>query len=406
MLENWVAFFGRRPANSAAFMCALGLASAMLSGCDNLNPSKEYSQLRVGLTPTKARGVLGDKVSLEIAVANACSLSSIKFSGADVEITAAKDFGVKEYVLRTLLVQCRVYGLDEKSAKAGDVEIEIDFKQNSNPNVANIAVKVELNGKPIDLVVERVGDDPLSAHQLSTPALFQYPSKIIRALNPKIRDLTRSDFIERICGSKFQIPTESWISAFSSDSFPVASLVLKLNPTLFEPNASPRKNDLSFHTPTTESTADYFVSYAFKGREFEPEITCWSKNVSKPSNNPVQPNQCSEEVIAASISKQKNYPILAGNAQMSGDFLKPFCGLGEMAILLVDIPLYSESSCNSGGRSSAGRGCYVSISQSWFKVDGQVTAIVSALQSNGVERGLRDYGLPGYRCTSRIAQAF
>ncbi|MCA3698030.1 hypothetical protein [Aquidulcibacter sp.] len=128
--------------------------------------------------------------------------------------------------------------------------------------------------------------------------------------------------------------------------------------------------------------------------------------MSKPSNFPIQPTPCSEEEIAASISKQKNHPILARNARMSRDFLKPFCGLGEMAILLVDIPVYSESSCNSGGRSSAGRGCYVSISQSWFEIDGRVTAIVSALQSNGFERGLHDYDLPGYRCTSRIAQAF
>lgn len=406
MLENWFSTSARDQSSPHTIVVALGLACAVLTGCDNLNPSTEYRQLHAALTPTKAREVLGDKVSLEVAVANACSLNSIKFSGADVEITAAKDFGVKEYILRTLLVQCRVYGLDEKSAKAGDVEIEIDFSQNSKPSVANIAVMVELNGKPIDLEVERVGDDLLSAPQFSMLALFQYPSKIIRALNPKMRDLTRSDFIEKVCGSEFQIPTQSWISAFSSDSFPVASLALKLNPNLFEPNASLRKGDLAFSTPTTESTADYFVSYAFKGREIDPGITYWSKNVSKPSNNPVQPNPCSEEVIAASISKQKNYPILAGNARMSGDFLKPFCGLGEMAILLVDIPLYSESSCNSGSRSSAGRDCYASITQSWFKVDGQVTAIVSALLSNGVERGLRDYDLPGYRCSSRIAQAF
>lgn len=405
-LENWFSTSTRGQSSPRTIVLSLGLTCAVLTGCDNLNPSAEYRQLHAGLTPTKAREVLADKIALEIAVTNACSLNSIKFSGADVEITAAKDFGVKEYILRTLLVQCRVHGLDEKSAKAGDVEIEIDFSQNSESNVANIAVNVELNGKPIDLEVERVGVDLLSAPQFSTPALFQYPSKIIRALNPKIRDLTRSGFIERVCGSKFQIPTESWISAFSSDSFPVASLALKLNPSSFEPNVSLRKDDLSFNTPTTESTADYFVSYAFKGREFEPEITYWSKNVTKPKNNAVQPNQCSEDEIAASISKQKKYPILAGNARMSGGFLKPFCGLDEMAILLVDIPLYSESSCYSGGRSSAGRGCYVSISQSWFKVDGQVTAIVSALQSNGVERGLHDYDLPGYRCTSRIAQAF
>jgi hypothetical protein len=405
-LENWFSTSTRGQSSPRTIVLSLGLTCAVLTGCDNLNPSTEYRQLHAGLTPTKAREVLGDKVSLEISVATACSLSSIKFSGPDLEITAAKDFGVKEYILRTLLVQCRVYGLDEKSAKAGDVEIEIDFSQNSEPSIANITVNVELNGKPIDLEAERVGDDRLSAPQFSTPALFQYPSKIIRTLNPKIRDLTRSGFIERVCGSKFQIPTESWITAFSSNSFPVASLALKLNPSSFESNASLRKDDLSFNTPTTESTADYFVSYAFKGREFEPEITYWSKNVSKLSNNPVQPNPCSEDEIAASISKQKNYPILAGNARMSGDFLKPFCGLSETAILLADIPLYSESSCNSGGRSLAGRGCYVSISQSWFKVDGQVTAIVSALQSNEVERGLHEYDLPGYRCTSRIAQAF
>jgi len=387
-------------------MCAFGLSSATLTGCDNLNPSAEYRQLRAELTPTKVREVLGDKVALEIAVANSCSLNSIKFSGADIEITAAKDFGVKGYILRTLLVQCRANGLDKKSAKAGDVEIEIDFSQNSEPNVAKIAVNLELNGKPIDLEVERVGNDLLSEHQISTPALFQYPSKIIRALYPDAQKLSGSEIVEKVCGSEFQIPIQSWVSAFSSDSFPVASLALKLNPTLFEPVASLRKDDISFSTPTTESTADYFVSYAFAGREIEPEITYWSKNVSKPSNFPIQPTPCSEEEIAASISKQKNHPILARNARMSRDFLKPFCGLGEMAILLVDIPLYSESSCNSGGRSSAGRGCYVSISQSWFEIDGRVTAIVSALQSNGFERGLHDYDLPGYRCTSRIAQAF
>lgn len=183
-------------------------------------------------------------------------------------------------------------------------------------------------------------------------------------------------------------------------------LVLKLNPNSVEPNVSLRKDDLSFNTPTTESTADYFVSYAFKGREIDPEITYWSKNLSKPIRNPVQPNPCSEAEVAASISKQESYPILVGNARKSGDFLMPFCGLSEMAILLVDIPLYSEDSCTTRGRSSAGRDCYASITQSWFKVDGQVTAIVSALLSNGVERGLRDYDLPGYRCTSRIAQSF
>ena len=159
VLENWFSTSARDQCCPHTIVVALGLACAVLTGCDNLNPSTEYRQLHAGLTPSKVREVLGDKVSLEISVANACSLNTIKFSGPDLEITAAKDFGVKEYILRTLLVQCRVYGLDEKSAKAGDVSIEIDFSQNSKPSVANIAVEVKLNGKPVDLEVERVGDD-------------------------------------------------------------------------------------------------------------------------------------------------------------------------------------------------------------------------------------------------------
>ncbi|WP_157893518.1 hypothetical protein, partial [Aquidulcibacter paucihalophilus] len=224
VLENWFSTSARDQCCPHTIVVALGLACAVLTGCDNLNPSTEYRQLHAGLTPSKVREVLGDKVSLEISVANACSLNTIKFSGPDLEITAAKDFGVKEYILRTLLVQCRVYGLDEKSAKAGDVSIEIDFSQNSKPSVANIAVMVELNGKPVDLEVESEREDLLSTRQLSTPALFQYPSKIIRALNPQMRDPSRSEFIKKVCGSEFQIPTQSWISAFSSVSFPIASL--------------------------------------------------------------------------------------------------------------------------------------------------------------------------------------
>jgi len=411
VLENWVAFFGRRPPNSAAFMCALGMASAMLSGCDGGKSSRDYRQLQGSLTPVEAREILQDKVPLEQSVAKACGLSHVSFVGSDLPISPSPDFGVKEYILRSMLVYCRVYRTEHARRASGTLAISIDRTQNKVPRLSNVTINVSLDGAPMPLNVTQKADVNPEDPREPLPKLFFYPKAIVNALGSGQRPLRRQAFFNRICSMLYKIPNDSNFAAAFNDTGPTADLPLALHPKFFGMRcAIPECRNSIAGGARAEHSKEFSVAYLFSGANSDPDgsyvvkVPRTSYTTETPYAAPEKPGEqlamCNAEGLDRFAMLQQKHSFLARIDSRSQVVYQPLCGLGSVQPWLPEIPIYDDVECSHGGSR-----CELRVTQSWIKENGNMIALTEAYMSDG--RGVHNekFGQK-VSCASRISQSF
>lgn len=408
---NLAAFFGRRPANAAAFMCAFGLLSAMLNKCEFGISSQDYEQLQGNLTPAVAREILRDKVPLEQSVAKACGLSQVSFVGADLPISPSPDFGVKEYILRSMLVYCRVYRTEHTRRAQGNLAISIDRTQNKVPRLSNVIINVSLEGAPMPLHVLQKADVNPEYPRGPLPKLFFYPKAIVHALGSGQSPLRRHAFFDRICSKSYKIPNDNnFVSAFS-ETGPTAELPLAVHPKFFGGKCTiPECGNLITGGPRAYWNKEFSVVYLFSRTNSDPDGAYAVRTppttfkVEPPYIAPAVPGEqfakCSAEDWDRFAALQERDPSLARTDSRGQLVYQPFCGLGSVQPLLQEIPIYDDVECSHGGSR-----CELRVTQSWIKENGNMIALTEAYMSDG--RGVHNEKF-GQKvgCASRISQSF
>ncbi len=384
VLENCVGVFARRPANSAAFMYALGLAIVLLTGCELSASSQDYRQLQGSLTPLQAREILQDKVPLEQSVAKACGLSQVSFVGSDLPISPSPDFGVKEYVLRSMLVYCRVYRTDHARRTSGTLAISIDRTQNKVPRLSNVTLNVSLNGAPIPLDVRQRADVNPEYPREPLPKLFFYPKAIVNALDSGQRPLRRQAFFNRICSKSYKIPNHSNSTAAFSETGPTAGLPLALHPKFFGSRcAIPECMNSMTVGPSAARPKEYSVVYIFSRKNSDPDGNYVIKTpptryiTETPYAAPAKPGEqlavCNAEDLDRFAMLQQKHSFLARIDSRSQVVYQPFCGLGSVQPWLPEIPIYDDVDFSHGGSR-----CELRVTQSWIKENGNMIALTEA----------------------------
>lgn len=411
MLENCVGVFGRRPANSVAFTCALGLASVLLTGCELSASSQDYRQLQDSLTPVQARETLQDKVPLEQSVAKACGLSQVSFVGSDLPISPSPDFGVKEYILRSMLVYCRVYRTDHARRTSGTLAISIDRVQNEVPRLSNVTINVSLDGAPIPLDVRQKADVNPEDPREPLPKLFFYPKAIVNALGSGQRPLRRKAFFKRICSKSYKIPNDSNFAAAFNGTGPTAALPLALHPKFFGMNcAIPECMNSIGGGARAERYKEFSVVYIFSRANSDPDgsyvvkfpPTSYTNETpyAAPAILGEQLAMCNAEDLVRFAMLQQKHSSLASIDSRGQLVYQPFCGLGSVQPWLPQIPIYDDVECGHGGSR-----CELRVTQSWIKENGNMIALTEAYMSDG--RGVHNekFGQK-VSCASRISQSF
>lgn len=409
--ENCLAGFVKHHAERIAFVSILGFGCVMMTACDYSLSAPEYRQLQDNLTPVQAREILRDKVPLEQSVAKACGLAQVSFVGADLPISPSPDFGVKEYILRSMLVYCRVYRTEHARQAQSTLAISIDRTQNEVPRLSNVTINVSLDGAPVPLNVMQKADVNPEDPREPFPKLFYYPKAIVHALGSGQRPLRRHAFFDRICSKSYKIPNESNFASAFNDTGPTADLPLALHPKFFGMRcAIPECMNSIAGGARAEQSKEFSVVYLFSGANSDPDGSYVVKiprtryTNETPYVAPAKPGEqlakCKAEDLDRFAKLQEKHSFLASIDARGQLVYQPLCGLGSVQPWLPEIPIYDDVDCSHGGS-----GCELRVTQSWIKENGNMIALTEAYMSDG--RGVHNekFGQK-VSCASRISQSF